>query len=90
MSQLIPSMSSRDLRWLLSNGQSINDLRFKDTASKPLISSRNNAMAAYDNYFTLKRSYQPDLPEFVMEQTLDQVASGSTKASGPTTASFRS
>lgn len=90
--QPIPSMSARDLRWPLSNGQTINDLRPKDTASKPLIELRNNAMLAYDNYFALKRSYQTvDLLELlVMEQTLDQVASGSTKASGPTAVSFRS
>lgn len=90
--QPIPSMSSRELLWPLSNGQSITDLRPGDTGSKPLIELRNNAMTAYDSYFALKRSYQTvDLLELlVMEQTLDQVASGSTKASGPNAASFRS
>lgn len=91
-SEAVPSMSARDLRWPLSNGQSINDLRPGDTASKPLIELRNNAMTAYDTYFTLKRSYQTvDLLELlVMEQELDAVASGSTKASGPDAVSFRS
>lgn len=90
--QAIPSMSSRDLRWPLSNGQSITDLRPSDTATKPLIELRNNMMTAYDTYFALKRSYQTvDLLELlVMEQTLDLVATGSTKASGPDAVSFRS
>ncbi|PZU04647.1 MAG: hypothetical protein DI630_00595 [Gordonia sp. (in: high G+C Gram-positive bacteria)] len=91
-SEPIPSISARDLRWPLSNGQTINDLRPGDTGAKPLIELRNNAMTAYDNYFQLKREYQTvDLLELlVMEQTLQQVAAGSTKASGPTAASFRS
>ncbi|WP_143542965.1 hypothetical protein [Rhodococcus sp. NCIMB 12038] len=90
-SQPIPSVSARDLFWPLSNGQSINDLRPGDTAAKPLIELRNNMMAAYDAYFGLKRSYQTvDLLELlVMEQTLDLVASNSTKASGPDAVSFR-
>ena len=90
--QPIPSMSSRDLRWPLSNGDTINDVRPGDTRAKPLIELRNNAMTAYDEYFALKRAYQTvDLLELlVMEQTLDQVVSESTKASGPTAASFRS
>ncbi|MET3959841.1 hypothetical protein ABIE52_006776 [Rhodococcus sp. OAS809] len=90
--QPVPSMSARELRWPLSNGQTITDLRPGDTAAKPLIELRNNAMAAYDTYFALKRSYQTvDLLELlVMEQTLDSVAAGSTKASGPSAVSFRS
>lgn len=87
----IPSMNARDLHWPLSNGQSINDLRPGDIAAKPLIELRNNAMAAYDRYFSLKRSYQTvDLIDLLlMEQTLDQVATSSTKASGPEAVSFR-
>ena len=89
--QEIPSLSSRELRRPLSNGQSINDLRPGDTATKPLIELRNNAMTAYDAYFALKRSYQTVglLELLVMEQTLDQVAGGATKASGPDAVSFR-
>lgn len=89
--QPIPSMSARELRWPLSNGESINDLRPGDTATKPLIELRNNMMAAYDAYFALKRSYQTvDLLELlVMEQTLDLVAANSTKAAGPDAVHFR-
>lgn len=78
-----PTLSSRDLRWTLSNGMDLAEARV-DASASALLELRNNAIAAYDAYFKLKREYQTYelLQLLVMESELETIAETSTVAAG--------
>lgn len=86
------SLSARDLRWPLSNGKTINDIKPTDTGATPLIDLRNRAIAAYNQYYALKQQYQTyELVQLlVYESRLDGVADSATVAGGSGTVDVRS
>lgn len=85
------ALSTKDLRWPLSNGKTINDVEATDFSTKPLIDLRNKAMESYKAYYEAKRTYQTSMliDLLRLEQTLDSIGEGSGSHSGPGAVEFR-
>ena len=76
---------------MLTNGMDMSELSGSDPAVKPLLDIRNNAMQAYNSYFSLKVEYQRNLlPSLLfMENDLDTIVANATTASGPDAVTFK-
>lgn len=85
-----PRLSSRDLRWTLSNGSDLAEARV-DASAGALLTLRNNVIEAYDSYFELKRVYQTTalVQLLVMESELVAIEETSTVAAGSESAEVK-
>lgn len=87
----VPELALREESWMLTNGMDMSELSGSDPAVKPLLDIRNNAMQAYNSYFSLKVEYQRNLlPSLLfMENDLDTIVANATTASGPDAVTFK-
>lgn len=79
----VTRLSARDLKWPLTNGSDLSEARV-DASASALLELRNNAIAAYDAYFKIKRDYQTYglVQLLVMESRLEAIGQTSTVVAG--------
>lgn len=84
------STAMNDLKWPLTNGQLLNDLR-NDDSVKEFEDIRKNAQAAYSKYYQLKREYQTDLlyQLLLMDLSVNGVAENAQMETGDEAVEFQ-